>query len=444
MAWVCWCGKDTNNTSFNVNLYTIMSIFAGDMKVLVVNTSETAGGAAIAAGRLVNALNSRGVQATMLVRDSQTGCNAVTTVGGGFMLKLHYKLAFVAERLRIFVANGMRCKNLWRVDIASYGVDITHTREFREADVVHLHWVNQGMLSMKQIGRIMQSGKRVVWTMHDMWPCTAICHHAGTCTAFHTHCQHCQQLLRPSAKDLSYKVFNQKSDLYSRHRITFVACSQWLANQARHSKLLEGQRIVSIPNTYDATVFHPTDKTEARRHHRLPEKGRLLLFACQKVTNMHKGLQYLLEALPMLNDKSLGLVVVGQMAESVASGLPFTIHRMPYISNPADMAALYCAVDAFVTPSLEENLPNTIMEAMACGTPCVGFDTGGIPEMIIHQQDGYVARYRDASDLAAGISYVLDEHNHSRLSAAAVAHATAEWNEERVAKQYIEIYETDS
>ena len=232
------------------------------MRVLIINTSEMAGGAAIAAGRLTEALNRHGVKAMMLVRDKQS--DRVTTASAG--RRLAYKWAFVWERLRIFVANRFSREGLWRVDIANAGVDIVSTEEFRKADVIHLHWVNQGMLSLGQIGRILDSGKPVVWTMHDMWPCTAVCHYAGQCSFFHSHCHDCRQLLHPKARDLSYRIFEAKLRLYQDRRLTFVACSRWLAGQAAQSRLLQGQHIVSIPNTYDSQVFYPADMAAARRH----------------------------------------------------------------------------------------------------------------------------------------------------------------------------------
>ena len=409
------------------------------MRVLIVNTSELTGGAAIAASRLTDALNRHGVDAKMLVRDKQT--SRATTLR--LPQRLRLRAAFLSERLGIWAVNGFRRAGLWAVDSASSGVDITHLPAFREADIIHLHWVNQGLLSLDQIGKILDSGKPVVWTMHDMWPCTAICHHACDCQHFHTHCHDCPQLQRPAANDLSWLVFERKMRTYAHARMTFVACSQWLAGEARKSALLREHDICSIPNTYDSALFHPASQAEARRRFGLPAQGKLLLFACQKVTNSRKGLDILFDALQSSQlsqlTEDLRLVVVGQMAEGVQHRLPFPVHAIVYLSAPADMAALYQAVDVFVTPSLEENLPNTIMEAMACGTPCVGFRIGGIPEMVSHLQNGYVARYRDADDLACGILHCL-EHQQSFAQQAA-AHAAATWNEEVVAHQHIALYE---
>ena len=377
------------------------------------------------------------------------------------------KWSFLWERARVWMANRFHQEGLWHVDLGIGGADIVSTPEFRDADIIHLHWVNQGFLSLKELRRILRSGKPVIWTMHDMWPCTAICHHARDCDRFQSHCQECPQLLYPSRRDLSFWVFDRKAAIYPEGDITFVACSEWLAAEARKSRLLAGKEVISIPNTYNHHAFCPGSREEARRlisipntynHHAfcpgsreearrrftLPKNLRLLLFACQKVTNERKGLDYLFEALhskPIHHWQGrLGLVVVGEMAEEVAYSVPFPIYRQDYINDEEDMALLYRAVDLFVTPSLEENLPNTIMEAMACATPCVGFDIGGIPEMIDHEKNGYVARYRDAEDLARGIDFVLDEQRYDELSANAAQKAVEAWNEESVVRKHINLY----
>ena len=361
------------------------------------------------------------------------------------VVRRRWSVAFLWERLRIFWANRFRREGLWAVDIACAGRHVTQMPAFREADVIHLHWVNQGMLSLKELGRILRSGKPVVWTMHDMWPCTAVCHHARECDRFQNHCHDCPQLAVPGTHDLSWHVFRQKMKAYAQGRITFVGCSRWIAGRARTSRLLAGMEVLSIPNTYPASLFQPADSRAARLRLHLPPQGHLLLFACQKVTNPRKGLPLLLEALrhPCLRpwQGQLSLVVVGQMSEEVAAQIPFPVHALGYVSGDAGMAALYQAVDLFVTPSLEENLPNTLMEAMACGTPCVGFDIGGVPEMIDHKVSGYVARYADADDLAEGIAYTLDDARHGQLSAAAATKARTAWNEDTVARRYIELYE---
>ena len=412
------------------------------MRVLLINTSECVGGAAIAARRLTAALNAHGMKARLLVRDKQT--TAVTTLC--LTQRWRLKLAFLWERLRIYVANGFTRKGLWDVDIASSGADIVSLPECREADIIHLHWVNQGLLSLRQLSRIFESGKPVVWTLHDLWPVTGVCHYVRSCTKFHSHCHNCPQLQYPRSHDLSYRIFESKLKAYGRGRLAFVGCSRWIADEARQGTLAAGHEVLSIPNTYDHNIFCPSDKAVARQYHGLPAYGRLLLFACQKVTDPRKGLAFLFDALasPLLKrwQGRLTLVVVGQMTDGIASEVPFPVIKKGYITSEADMAALYQAVDAFVTPSLEDNLPNTLMEAAATGTPCVGFEAGGIPEMIDHERTGYVARFCDAEDLARGIDYVLDEGRHDRLASAAAEKAATTWNSETVARHYCDLYES--
>ena len=411
------------------------------MKVLLLNTSETAGGAAIAARRLTVALRHSGVEAHLMVRDrDKSAVHQKAAEWCSAPFRHLSRLPFLRERLRIWRANGFSRENLWRVDVANAGLPVSCTEAFRQADVVHLHWVNQGFLSLRELSLILQSGKRVVWTMHDMWPATGICHHAGSCRNYLTHCHDCPLLMRPGSADLSFQTFRKKLQTYARGHITFVTCSQWLSDQARQSALTHGHEIVTIPNTYNAEVFRPASRADVRARLGLPAELPLLLFASHKVTNVQKGLDYLLRALTHLTDLSLGLIVVGQQSgEAEAMGsLPFDIYPMGYVTDESRMAAIYQAADLFVTPSLEENLPNTIMEAMACGTPCVGFRVGGIPEMIDHQENGYVAAYKDERDLAEGIRWTLAHRDEAGLAAAHKAQAV--WNEQVVADRYAALY----
>jgi glycosyltransferase involved in cell wall biosynthesis len=136
----------------------------------------------------------------------------------------------------------------------------------------------------------------------------------------------------------------------------------------------------------------------------------------------------------------LGVVVLGGDAQSVKEALPLPVYTIDYLSNEAEIAQLYNAVDLFVTPSLQDNLPNTIVEAMSCGTPCVGFNVGGIPEMIDHRQNGYVARYKDSHDLANGIAWCLDEDRSATLATQARDAALATYSEAVAARAYQDIY----
>jgi len=413
------------------------------MRVLIVNTSERTGGAAVAANRLMDALNNNGVKAKMLVRDKQS--DALTVVPLPKSWKLHGH--FLWERFCVWLHLRLRRQHLFDIDIANAGTDITRLREFKEADVIHLHWINQGMLSLQDIRKILRSGKRVVWTMHDIWPATAICHLTLDCRKFETGCQQCRLLPGASHNDLSAKVWKQKQRMLEGQQITFVACSQWLAGEAQRSALLQGQRITSIPNPIDTRIYRPLDQQEARRELGLPTDQHLILFVSQRATNPYKGMQYLTEACHLLVSQypemrgNTAIVVLGGHAEEVTDPLPFKSYPLGYVNDEQRIVKIYNAADVFVLPSLSENLPNTIMEAMACGIPCVGFHVGGIPEEIDHQENGYVATYRDAVDLAKGIRWALDEAPKEEVRKACLRKVAHNYSQQSVAQRYIEIYE---
>ena len=421
-----------------------MITFACVMRVLIVNTSERAGGAAVAAGRLLEALTNNGVKAKMLVGDRESNRLTVVALDGRWRKLWH----FLWERLVVWVHLHLRRRHLFEVDIANSGADITGLPEFREADVIHLHWVNQGMLSLKGISRILATGKPVVWTMHDIWPATAICHLTLGCRRFESGCCECPLLPGGgSARDLAARVWRRKQLMLRGQHITFVACSQWLAGEARRSALLAGQQVLSIPNPLNTHVYRPASQREARRRLGLPEAGRIILFVSQRVTNPNKGMQYLVEACRLLAAKhpemleDTSVAVLGGHAEEVVGLLPFKTCPLGYVNDEQRIVSVYNAADVFVLPSLSENLPNTIMEAMACGVPCVGFRVGGIPEEIDHRLTGYVADYKDAADLARGLRWALVEADRQQVAHDCVNKVMRCYSQSAVAKRYLEVYE---
>lgn len=413
------------------------------MRVLIVNTSERIGGAAIAASRLVEALKNNGIKAKMLVREKQTDRLSVIELKKNWWRMWQ----FIWERILIWKENQFKKHNLFAVDIANTGTDITAIPEFQAADIIHLHWINQGMLSLNDIQKILQSGKPVVWTMHDMWPCTGICHHARECDKYHQECHHCPYIYKGGGKkDLSNQVFKKKKEIYQLAPVTFVTCSRWLKERASQSALLNGHTIVDIPNPINTGLFKPQNALVARNRMELPTDKKLILFGSVNVTDKRKGIDYFIESCKLLAEmhpelkEELGVVVYGKNSEQLKPLIPFQVFPLDFISNEKDLVNIYNAVDLYVTPSLEENLPTTIMEAMACGIPCVGFNVGGIPEMIDHLHNGYVAEYKSAEDLANGVIWTLNESEYRTLSEEACRKAASNYSESTIAKKYIDIY----
>jgi len=413
------------------------------MRILIVNTSEKNGGAAVAANRLMEALNSNGEDAKMLVRDKQTDDKRVVALRRS---RLHW-WQFLWERWCIFLHLHLSRQRLFELDIANTGTDITTLPEFKAADIIHLSWINQAMLSLADIKKIVNSGKPVVWTMHDIWPATAICHYARGCKQFHTACHHCPLLPRGGGNnDLSARVWRKKTAVLQDKSILFVACSKWLEGQAKQSALLKNQIVTSIPNPIDTRIFCKQDKKQARRAFGLPENKQLILFVSQRVTDERKGVNYFIEALQQLvtehpaMKQNTGVIILGGHSAEVAARLPIPAYALGYVSDAQKIASVYNSADLFVLPSLEDNLPNTIIEAMACGIPCVGYRVGGIPEEIDHLKNGYVAAYKDVNDLARGIYWVLNEAEYDVLSTQAIEKVISCYSQKAVSLRYIEVY----
>lgn len=413
------------------------------MHVLLINTSEKTGGAAIACNRLMEALNKNGIKAKMLVRDKQTDDMRVAQTKDSWKQRFN----FLWERFLIFLNNRLHKKGIFLVDIANVGTDVTELEEFKEADIIHLHWTNQGFLSLSSLRKIMESSKPVVITMHDQWYFTGICHYSNDCIKYQSFCTNCEQLKGGGITDVARRIYEKKRKMYADADVTFVGCSKWIAELAAKSNLTKGKFITNIPNAIDTNVFHPLDSDESRKHFNLPTDRKLLLFGAQRITDERKGFKYLVEACERIKEQQpgvfheLGVVVVGDKSEEVNKMLPLPVFTVPYISDEHEMVKLYNAVDIYVTPSLQDNLPNTIVEAMSCGTPCVGFNVGGIPEMIDHEKNGYVAEYLDAIDFAKGIVWTLSINNYKELCTAAHEKATSTYSESSVARKYTEIYD---
>ena len=377
------------------------------MRVLLISTSDLAGGGAIAAYRLMEALNNNGVKAKMLVRDKLSTSVTVAQTGT--------KIPKVLERMQIM--SHLRGK-LWQADTADFGINITNTDEYKEADVIHLHWINQGMVSLSGLKQMIKDGKKIVWTLHDEWPYLGICHYRGDCQE--TECKNCPLLPGNTA----HKRYLKKQELYKKGNITFVGCSEWITQRARQA--MPEAQVVHINNCIPHNIFRYIDQQEACKQLALPLDKKIILFCSQKLNDERKGYTYLQQALEKLStfNSQLSTLCVGKGAR--------------YVSSPEEMALTYAAADVFVTPSLQDNLPNTIAEAMSCGTPCVGFNVGGIPEMIDHHQNGYVAKYKDVTDLAAGIQHVLTHD----MREAALHKAASAYGETHVAQKYINVYES--
>ncbi len=417
------------------------------MNILILNPSELTGGAAIAANRLAKALGKSGIEVSMLVRDRKTGDERVTALNDSFWASRWNFIRFVWERLIIFICNHFRRKPLFQVSIANTGTDLSDHPLVKAADVIHLHWINQGFLSLADIRKLALIGKPIVWTMHDMWPCTAICHYSFGCERFKKECGECPFLSSSDKKDLSYHVFNKKRFLAD-SKIQLVAVSTWLRKQAQDSALTKRLPVEVIPNVIDRSLFVPSDKAEARKSLSLPLDKKIILMGAARINDPIKGFEYLVKALSVLKERygeeDYFLVLFGGIKgdDSFLSEIPIPYVWMGSLSDPSMIAKLYAAADVTVVASLYETFGQTIIEGMACGCPAVSFDNSGQTDIINHLENGYLAKYKDTDDLAKGIKWVIDNRESLRLDEACIRKVDECYQESIIAEKYIALYQS--
>lgn len=415
------------------------------MKVVHINKADTGGGAAVAMCRIHAALRKEGVDSSILVEQVRSASQNAFSTSTSAADRAADFAHFVFERLRI-LPHERYSSMRFNFSLASDGRDVSSLPVVREADVIHLHWVNQGFLSMESLQSLAALGKPIVWTLHDMWPFTGGCHYAGTCLEFNEHCGFCPFLRDPGKDDLSARLFKLKKETYQKMNISVVACSQWLGTLASSSSLFHKRKTVAIPNPIDTSVFRPLDKARCRAQLGLPTDKKLILFGAAKVSDIRKGYRYLVEALRIIANSfpsvasHTELVVFGEMDNEIKDfGIEFNVHSMNFISSTDRLVQLYNAADAFVLPSLQDNLPNTVVESLACGTPVVGFRNCGVPEMVVHGKTGYLAEPKNSLSLANGI-YATLFFDADKKRDEVVNHAKSLFGEHAVAQKYIDVY----
>ncbi len=415
-------------------------------KILLINTHHNKGGAAVACRRLSEALQEKDdlkIHHLVHYTDQSVAANDEYTA------VTNRKIAFARiylERL-LFLPYEKNKDIRFNFSPANVGCNITNQTSIKDADILHLHWIQHGFISLKGLQKIFASGKPVVWTLHDMWMFTGGCHHSRGCTNYMTNCGDCKFLKSPAKNDLSNRIASFKKKIFANANLKIVTPSSWLAKCALESNLFKPNQIHVIPNPLNLNLYTPTSKTAAKKRLGLNPSKRYLSFIAANVSTFYKGISYLKDALKILQQdqkfNDIELIVIGQLKNEGYEEVFQKVHLTGYITDENKMVDYYNASDVFVLPSLEENLPNTIMEAMACGTPAVAFNTGGIPDLIDHHKNGYLAEYCNATDFAEGIKWVLaDKVRYDSLCKNAHEKTVALFSYPIIAKQYKEVYES--
>jgi glycosyltransferase involved in cell wall biosynthesis len=410
------------------------------MKPLLLNTYDIRGGAARAAYRLHRGLREAGIESEMLVQSKSSDDPYVH----GPRSRFETLMGVVRPQLDVLpmYLYPRRGKGTYYPGLLP-GNYVKRVRRLKP-DIVHLHWVAGGFLNPRALTGF---GAPVVWTLHDMWAFTGGCHYDDGCERYTGSCGCCPALGSSREADLSRWVWQHKRRKWADVRLTIVTPSRWLADCARKSSLFSDKRIEVIPNGLDITVFRALGKHSARDLLGLPRDKRLILFGTlNATTDQRKGFHALREALQAFraareqrDDSEVVVVGASRPISPPDFGLP--VHYMGILNDDVTLALLSSAVDVVVVPSIQENLSNTVMEALACGTPCVAFDVGGMSDLIEHQRNGYLARPFESLDLARGMGWVLaSQERWCSLSKRARERVETEFDLRVVTKRYIALY----
>lgn len=316
-------------------------------------------------------------------------------------------------------------------------------RMWTEPSIVHLHWISF-FLDYPSFFQSIPDHVPIVWTLHDTNAFTGGCHFVSGCDNFESGCGSCPQIERPSKNDVSRHSFVAKQEALRKKNIHVVSPSDWLSELAKKSDVWPANtQFQKIHYGLDLKKFQPMDQKIARENLGLPKDKKLIAFGAADLTNERKGFRFLAEALEQVQQRSgqaVECLIFGAGEPEFSSKLP-PVHSLGFIEDTDRMNLVHSAADMVIVPSLEDNQPQTGLEAMACGTPVVAFQSGGIPEFVRHEQTGLLARQSDSNDLARQIIRLANDSSlQNRLSKAARAMMEMEFETETQAWHHLKLY----
>ncbi|WP_447600699.1 glycosyltransferase family 4 protein [Nitrospira sp. Nam80] len=416
------------------------------LRVVHLSTFDITGGAARAAYRLNAGLREAGIQSSMFVREARTKDDSViafqptNSVFG--RVERRIRRIHIQRRMRDSIRVKGKEFEPFRVDRSEYGTDVVS--QLPACDILNLHWVVD-FLDYPSFFESMPEGMRMVWTLHDMNPFTGGCHYDLGCGRYLTRCHQCPQLESQQDNDLAAQIWDRKKTLFERigsDRLHIATPSSWLAEEVKRSPLLNHFDVSVIPNGVDLENFAPRNKQSARDVFGIPQKAKVVLFVADGLPLHRKGFGTLVEALDRLSQRVPNVCVVCVGHNDPPPGLRVPWIHLGYVSNDRLLSNIYSAADVFVIPSFQDNLPNTVLESMACGTPVVGFAVGGIPDMIQHGKTGLLAPPSDAVSLGTAITELL-KNTERRLTFSANCRRVAvhRYSLARQAIRYYELYQ---
>lgn len=412
------------------------------MKIVIVSAFKDRGGAAIAANRLFNALKENAPELTIsyLFQKSKSdiGSQEVKLINNKFQ-KLKYAFRHVINQRALKPYSNPQ-GIYFSANLLGYPLE-NHPL-IQQADLIHFHWVSDSLLAPKTLKALANKGKKIVWTLHDMRAFTGGCSYSGTCNKFTENCGACPALLSQNPKDITRKLWENQHRYYPSIQLNIITPSRWLAEEALKSSLLKESNVISIPNTLNQQIFKPLDKISLRIKYHINQESKVLAFGAVSADNdKRKGFDLLIKALEIIahhpQSQPIELIIFG--TESQVK-LPFKTTYTQHIYDEHTLAEVYALADYFVIPSREENLPNTIAESLSCGTPVIGFNVGGIPELVLDGKTGYLAQELNAESLAQAINQAIN--SSTVLSETCRNFALQKLNPQSITHQHLIFYKS--
>ncbi len=397
------------------------------MKILHITTIDV-GGAYQAAARLNACMLQMGLESSILVRSKM---HEKSQVIPAFHSRLEASISKVKNGVNLLFSQKEIARDI-------LGTDVSTLSGVKEADIIILHWVNS-FLTIKEVEKLARLGKPIIWIMHDMWLFTGGCHVDGYCGRYSIGCGKCPLLGEKTEKDLSYTNCLYKRNGLQNLPIRYLGPSEWIVGCAKNSFVLQRQDIRCMPNTIDTNKFRPlSEKTILKSKYGIAEGKKVILFGAADAgtENENKGFRYLRSALQKLSHKDLTLVIFGNTGTDLNLPSECQIVKTGFVTEEEKLVEIYNMADVFVNPSSQESFGYTVCEAMACGVPVTAFPIGGIKEQITHKQNGYLAEFRNADDLAEGILFCI---NHSKELGKCAREAALKYSYESVGEKYIEL-----
>jgi glycosyltransferase involved in cell wall biosynthesis len=415
------------------------------MKILHISTHDQ-GGAPISAIRLHTALLAQGVESSILFLSQENGNIPASFVYSNptrkyrsFLLKIIFKVKdkFI-NFIRFQYPQSQKLQNkVPGFEMFSFNpsyFDVTKQQIYKEADIIHLHWV-PGFVDFQIF---IKNKKPIVWTLLDMNPFTGGCHYSSGCMKYKTECKNCPQLQGTKNSNNSFLDQQYKKAQLIGQAPVITAPSKWLTECSAQSRLFGNFKNLLMPSSLDLSVFKPLDKSFCRAALNLPQDKKIVLFVSYSIENKRKGFDLLRDAIKQVNSPYLHICAVGSFNTGSDSELESTF--LGKIYDERLMALVYAAADVFLLPSREDNLPNTMLESLACGTPVIAFPIGGMLDVIITGSNGILADDLSSNSLSLALNDFFDgryKFNRDKIS----KNAHELFSPVLQAKKYVSLYE---